>query len=166
MSVNLDIYAIQTFPLPPGFGLNMASCFGGRSFPCGSPLCACSLCHIPASGVTAHVLSLGHQASVTMMSEYKFHNRPAIWCYVRYQCNFGVKMFVITHEQVALYLQRLIVAYSHSTSLIFCHDIVRWHMYRGSTHWGRSPLSASGRMWHHGAGCADRNMSCNLQINV
>ena len=45
MNVYSEVNIIQTFPLPLGFGLNMDSCFGGRSFPCGSPFYACSLCH-------------------------------------------------------------------------------------------------------------------------
>ena len=45
MNVYSEVNIIQTFPLPLGFGLNMPSCFDGRSFPCGSPLYACSLCH-------------------------------------------------------------------------------------------------------------------------
>ena len=45
MNVYSEVNIIQTFPLPLGLGLNMASCFGGRSFPCGSPVYACSLCH-------------------------------------------------------------------------------------------------------------------------
>ena len=43
MNVYSEVNIIQTFPLPLGFGLNMASCFGGRSFPWGSPLYA-NLC--------------------------------------------------------------------------------------------------------------------------
>ena len=45
MSVYSKVNIIQTLLLPLGLGFNMASCFDGRSFPCGSPLYACSLCH-------------------------------------------------------------------------------------------------------------------------
>ena len=45
MSVYSKVNIIQTFPLPLGSGLNMASFFGGRSLPCGSHLYACSLYH-------------------------------------------------------------------------------------------------------------------------